>query len=122
MSIGKQLPIVRRIVVPLKRLQLFTGRQSRVTLITSSLFYQNVMLFTKYKVTLHVDATCALSVCLSVCDLVSAPKFGEIFFNYVYYAVIKCCLAVPVFSHFDPQKISCGLRPRTCKNSSSESR
>lgn len=79
------------------------------------------MLFTKYKVTFHVDVTSVLSVCLSVCDLVSAPKFGGNFLNYVYYAVTKCCLEVPIFSHFDPQKISCGLKSRTCKDCSSES-
>jgi hypothetical protein len=67
MSNGKQLPIFRKIVVPLRRLQLFTSRQRRFILITSSLLYQTFMLFTKYKVTSHVDVTCVLSVCLSVC-------------------------------------------------------
>jgi hypothetical protein len=68
MSIGKQLPIFRRIVVSLKRLQLFTGQRRRLVVITTSLLYQNFVLFTKHKVTPHVGVTCVLlSVCLSVC-------------------------------------------------------
>jgi hypothetical protein len=60
-----------------------------------------------------------VSFCLSVCDLVSGPKFGGNFLN-IYYAFTKRCLAVPILSQIEPQKISCGLRPRMCKDGSSE--
>jgi hypothetical protein len=110
MSNGKQLPIF---------LQLFTGRQKKIYI--SYLIIALSKCYVIYKVYSNISCGCHLCpVCLSVCDLVSAPQFWGKCFNYTYYAVTNRRLAVHISIHIDPQKVSCGLMPRKCKDGSSE--